>query len=75
MGEVSIIGVDLAKNMTECAGSAADRRSVFASELSRLQFARFMAQPMTCLIAVEACVNQFDFSRIWAGCRIAQRWH
>lgn len=42
MEEVSIIGVDLAKNVFQLHGAAADGVVVFRKKLSRLQFARFM---------------------------------
>ena len=41
MEEVGIIGVDLAKNVFQLHGAAADGAIVFRKKLSRLQFARF----------------------------------
>jgi hypothetical protein len=38
MDEVSIIGVDLAKNVFQLHGAAADGSIVFRKKLSRLQF-------------------------------------
>lgn len=43
MGEVSIIGVDRAKNVFQLHGAAADGSVMFRKKLSRPQFARFMA--------------------------------
>ena len=43
MGEVSIIGVDLAKNVFQVHGAAADGSVAFREKLPRPQFARFMA--------------------------------
>ena len=41
MAEVTIIGVDLAKNVFELHGAAADGSVVFRKKLSRPQFIRF----------------------------------
>ena len=43
MEEVSIIGVDLAKNVFQVHGAAADGSVVFRKKLSRPQFARLSA--------------------------------
>lgn len=44
MKEVSIIvGVDLAKNVFQLHGAAADGSVVFRKKLTRLQFERFLA--------------------------------
>ncbi len=48
MGEVSIIGVDLAKNVFQLQGASADGSVVFRKKLSRLQFGRFMAGQSPC---------------------------
>jgi hypothetical protein len=44
MEEVSIIGIDLAKNVFQAHGAAADGSVVYRKKLSRPQFARFMAE-------------------------------
>lgn len=46
MGEVSIIGVDLAKNVFQVHGAAADGSVVYRKKLSRPQFARFMVKAL-----------------------------
>ena len=56
MGEVSIIGVDLGKNVFQLHGAAADGSVVFRKKLSRLQFARFVAELPPCLVAMQAIV-------------------
>ena len=53
MGEVSIIGVDLAKNVFQVHGATADGSVLFRKKLSRPQFARFMADQPPCLNAME----------------------
>ncbi len=63
MGEVSTIGVDLAKNVFQVHGAAADGSVLFRKKLSRPQFARFMAQQPPCLVAMEACASAHH--RVW----------
>jgi transposase len=69
MGEVTIIGVDLAKNVFQLHGAAADGSVVFRKKLSRPQFARFMAQQPPCLVAMEACAGAHHWARqmAWHG--------
>ena len=43
MKEISIIGVDLAKNVFQLHGTAADGSVLFRKKLSRLQFGRSIA--------------------------------
>jgi transposase len=63
MGEVSIIGVDLAKNVFQVHGAAADGSFLFRKKLSRPQFGRFMAQQPLCLVAMEACASAHHWAR------------
>lgn len=55
MDEVTTIGVDLAKSVSQLHG-AADGTPVFHKKLSRPQFQRFMAECPSCRVAMEACV-------------------
>lgn len=55
MQEVSIVGVDLAKQVFQVHGAAADGRMLFRKKLSRPQFAKFMAALPRCVVALEAC--------------------
>jgi transposase len=55
MEEVSIVGIDLAKQVLQLHGAAADGRVLFRKKLSRLQFAKFMASLPACVMAMEAC--------------------
>ena len=57
MDEVTIIGVDLAKNVFQVHGAAADGWVVFRKKLSRPQFARFMTEQPPCLVATDADVS------------------
>lgn len=55
MDEVSIVGIDLAKQVIQVHGAAADGRVLFRKKLSRPQFAKFMASLPPCIVAMEAC--------------------
>ncbi len=63
MKEVSIIGVDLAKNVFQLHGAAEDGTVLFRKKLSRPQFQRFMSEHPRCLVAMEACGG----AHYWAG--------
>lgn len=63
MEEVSIIGVDLAKNVFQLHGAAADGSVVFRKKLSRPQFTRFMADYPACEVAMEACPSAHHWAR------------
>ena len=65
--EVTIIGVDLAKNVFQLHGAAADGSVVFRKKLSRPQFARFMAEQPPCLVAMEACAGAHHWAREMGG--------
>lgn len=55
MDEISIVGVDLAKQVFQIHGATSDGRVVFRKKLSRPQFAKFMAALPPCIVAMEAC--------------------
>ena len=63
MEEVNIIGVDLAKNVFQLHGAAADGSVVYRKKLSRPQFDRFMAKQPPCLVAMEACAGAHHWAR------------
>jgi transposase len=63
MGETTIIGVDLAKNVFQVHGAAADGSVLFRKKLSRPQFARLMAQQRPCHVAMEACASAHHWAR------------
>jgi len=63
MKDASIIGVDLAKNVFQLHGAAADGAVVFRKKLSRLQFQRFMSDHPRCLVAMEACGGAHHWAR------------
>lgn len=53
MTEVTIIGVDLAKQVFQAHGAAADGSVVFRRKLSRGQFLSFLAGHPRCVVAME----------------------
>ena len=63
MKEISIIGVDLAKNVFQLHGAAAEGTVLFRKKLSRPQFQRFMADQPPCLVAMEACGGAHHWAR------------
>ena len=63
MKEISIIGVDLAKNVFQLHGAAADGTVLFRKKLSRAQFQRFISEHPRCLVAMEACGGAHYWAR------------
>lgn len=54
MGEIGIIGLDLAKNVFQAHGAGADGSVVFPRKLSRTQLLKFMAAQQPYVVAMEA---------------------
>jgi transposase len=54
MEEVSIIGLDLAKNVFQAHGAGADGSVVFRRKLSRAQLLKFLSDQPPCVVAMEA---------------------
>lgn len=63
MGEVSIIGLDLAKNVFQAHGAGADGSVVFRRKVSRAQLLKVMAAQPPCVVAMEACVSSHHWGR------------
>jgi hypothetical protein len=63
MEKVSIIGLDLAKNVFQAHGAAADGAVVFRRKLSRAQLLKFMAAQAPCVVAMEACASAHHWGR------------
>lgn len=63
MGEVSIIGVDLAKNVFQVHGAAVDGSVVFRRKLRRGQILAFFAEQPACTVAMEACASAHYWAR------------
>ena len=67
MKEVSIIGVDLAKQVFQLHGATAAGEVVFRKKLSRKQFLAFMQRHPGCLVAMEACATAHYWARTLAS--------
>ena len=63
MGEVSIIGLDLAKTVFQAHGAGADGSVIFRRKLSRAQLLRFLAGQPPCVVAMEACASAHHWGR------------
>ena len=63
MKEVSIIGLDLAKNVFQAHGATADSSVVFRRKLSRAQLLKFFSVQAPCLVAMEACASAHYWAR------------
>jgi transposase len=61
--KATIIGVDLAKNVFQVHGAAADGTVLFRKKLTRLQSHRSMAEQPGCLVAMEACGGAHYWAR------------
>ena len=57
MTEVSIVGVDLAKQAFQLHAAARDGTVVFRRKLSRSRFVEVMAKLPRCVVAMEACAT------------------
>jgi transposase len=67
MEEVSIIGLDLAKNVFQAHGAAADGSVVFRRKLTRMQVLKFLASQPRCTVAMEACASAHHWARAIAA--------
>lgn len=63
MGKVSIIWLDLAKNVFQLHGAAADGSVIFPRKLSRVQLLRFLAEQPPCIMAMEVCALAHHWGR------------
>jgi len=63
MNEVSIIGLDLAKNVFQAHGAEADGSVVFRRKLSRAQLLKFLGDQPPCVVAMEACASAHHWGR------------
>ncbi|MEH2545463.1 transposase [Bradyrhizobium sp. AZCC 2262] len=63
MEEISIIGLDLAKNVFQAHGATADGSVVFRRKLTRGQVLRFFASQPSCIVAMEACAGAHHWAR------------
>jgi transposase len=63
MGEVSIIGVDIAKSVFQVHGVDADSTVVIRKRISRLKVLEFFANLPPCLVGLEACATAHQWAR------------
>ena len=63
MEKVSTIGIDLAKNVFQLHGSAADGSVLFMRRLRREQVLAFLASVPACVVAMEACASAHYWGR------------
>ncbi len=66
MDKVSIVGVDLAKNVFQVHGSGGDDQTLFRKKLARTQFLHFMSKLEPCVVAMEACATANHWARALA---------
>ena len=63
VGEVSIIGLDLAKTVFQAHGADASGAVVFRKKLRRDQLLAFFAGQPPCVVAMEACASAHYWGR------------
>jgi transposase len=63
MEEVSIIGLDLAKNVFQVHGARPDGSVAFRRKLTRAKLLPFFASAPKCIVAMEACASAHHFGR------------
>jgi len=63
MGEVIIIGLDIAKSVFQAHGADAAGSVVFRKKLSRGRLLAFFAAQPRCVVATEACAGAHHWGR------------
>ncbi len=63
MKEVSVMGIDLAKNIFQLHGASQNGKTVLKKKLSRQQLILFMANLPKCTVAMEACSGSHSWGR------------
>ncbi|WFS26391.1 IS110 family transposase [Rhizobium rhododendri] len=63
MNEISIIGLDLAKNVFQIHGSGSDGSVALRKKLNRGRLLEFFAQLPICVVAMEACASAHYWGR------------
>jgi transposase len=63
MKEVSIIGLDLAKNVFQAHGARADGSVAFRKKLTRAKLLSFFSSAPKCVVAMEACASAHYWAR------------
>ncbi len=63
MEEISMIGLDLAKNVFQVHGADQTGRAVLRKKLRRAQVLEFFAELPRCVVAMEACASAHYWGR------------
>lgn len=63
MEEISIVGLDLAKNIFQVHGATAEGRPVFRKKVRRSKLLSLLAGIPTCIVAMEACASSHHWAR------------
>jgi len=63
MSEVSIIGLDLAKNVFQVHGATAQGERQFNKKITRSRMHKFFSSQPPCLVAMEACSSAHYWAR------------
>ena len=63
MEEANVIGIDLAKNISQVHGAKADGSVAYRKKLSRAKLLRFLAARPRCVVAMEACASAHYWGR------------
>lgn len=63
MGEISIIGLDLAKQVFQVHGARVDGSVVLRKKLTRGQLLAFFSKLPPCIVAMEACATAHYWAR------------
>ena len=63
VGNVSMIGIDLAEHVFQLHGSAADGTVLFRRKLRREKLLDFLAAQPACVVAMEACASAYSWGR------------
>ena len=63
MEEISIIGLDLAKNVFQAHGARLDGSVAFRTKLTRAKLLPFFAAAPKCVVAMEACASAHHWAR------------
>src|SRR3546814_1384726 len=63
MTEVTMIGVDLAKNVFQVHGASMTGELKFRKKLSRLSFGKFLAEQSPAVVVMEACGSAHYWAR------------
>lgn len=63
MGEITIIGLDLAKQVFQAHGACSNGSTLLRKKLSRAQLLPFLPRQPRCIVAMEACASAHFWGR------------